>query len=192
MAETETATRPYSLAQYVADLKAAVADAADESEILAAVGPLARRLALDRSWLAPKLFETDEEQGFLAHLLHEEPDQGLAVFAVNWLPGRGAPPHDHGTWAVVAGVVGAERNIRYSRLDDGSRPGFAELAVKHDFTAAPGELVAMKTGGIHAVRNETDAVTLSLHTYGRHVNRTDRKQFDLETKSVRDFIVKVG
>jgi hypothetical protein len=22
---------------------------------------------------------------------------------VSWLPGRGTPPHDHGTWAVVAG-----------------------------------------------------------------------------------------
>jgi len=185
-------TAPYTLAAYVADLKAAVAAAADEPAILAAVGPLAQRLARDGSWVEPKHFETDDEQGFLAHLLHEEPDHSLAVFAVNWLPGRGAPPHDHGTWAVVAGVVGTERNIGYRRLDDGSRPGHAELDVKHDFTARPGELVCMKTGGIHAVRNESEEVTLSLHTYGRHVNHTDRKQFDLARNEVHDFIVKIG
>lgn len=192
MPKPQSAQQPYDLADYVADLRQAVAGAKGEDEILTAVGPLARRLALDKSWLEPKHFESDETQGFMAYLLHEEPDHSLAVLAVNWLPGRGAPPHDHGTWAVVAGVVGAERNIGYRRLDDGSRPGYAELEVKHDFTAAPGELVAMKTGGIHAVRNESDAVTLSLHTYGRHVNHTDRKQFDLESKGVRDFIVKVG
>jgi hypothetical protein len=38
-------------------------------------------------------------------------------------------------------VEGAERNIRYKRLDDGSRLGYAELEVKHDFAAEEGELV---------------------------------------------------
>ena len=43
------------------------------------------------------------EQGFRVHLLHEEPDHGLAVLGRGRrLPGRGAP-HNHGTWAVVAG-----------------------------------------------------------------------------------------
>jgi predicted metal-dependent enzyme (double-stranded beta helix superfamily) len=50
----------------------------------------------------------------------------------------------------------------------------------------------MKTGGIHEVRNETDAVTLSLHTYGKHVNHTDRSQFDLETKVKKDFKVDIA
>ena len=92
---------------------------------------------------------------------------------------------------MVAGVEGVERNIRYSGVDDGSRPDYAELEVKHDFNADRGELICMKTGGIHAVRNETDRVTLSLHTYGKHVNYTERSQFDLETKEEKDFILQV-
>ena len=92
---------------------------------------------------------------------------------------------------MVAGVEGIERNIRYRRLDDRSRPGYAELEVKHDINADAGELICMKTGGIHLVRNETDRVTLSLHTYGKHVNYNDRSQFDLETKEKKDFIVRV-
>ncbi|MDH3475811.1 MAG: hypothetical protein OEM59_19200 [Rhodospirillales bacterium] len=74
---------------------------------------------------------------------------------------------------------------------DGSRPGYGELEVKHDFDADAGDLICMKTGGIHAVRNRTDGVTLSLHTYGKHINYTNRSQFDPDIKEKKDFIVRV-
>jgi predicted metal-dependent enzyme (double-stranded beta helix superfamily) len=181
----------YSLENYFADLRAITAETSDEDEILRRVGPLAQRVVADGSWLEPKHYETDEEQGFGVHLLHEEADHSLAVFVVNWLPGRGTPPHDHGTWAVVAGIEGVEKNVRFERHDDGSRDGYAELEVKHEFDAAPGELVSMKTGGIHQVTNETDRMTLSMHTYGKHINHTNRSQFDLETNEKKDFKLRV-
>jgi len=182
---------PYSLQDYVADLRAVAAATTDEDEILARVGPLAQRFVADRSWLEDKHYRADEEQGFAVNLLHEEADHSLAVLVVNWLPGRGTPPHDHGTWAVVAGIEGIERNVRYNRVDDGSRPDYAELEEKHAFDAAPGELVCMKTGGIHQVTNETDTMTLSLHTYGRNINFTGRSQFDLETREKKDFKLRI-
>jgi len=181
----------YSLDSYIEDLRQITREIDDESEIISRVGPLAQRLALDKGWLEEKHYDADSEQGFGVHLLHEEPDHTLAVFVVSWLPGRGAPTHDHGTWAVVAGVEGVERNIGYKRLDDGTRQAYAELAVKHDHNAAEGELVCMKTGGIHSVHNETGQITLSLHTYGKHFNHTNRSQFDPETNEKKDFIVKV-
>lgn len=181
----------YSLQQYVSDLQKITGETSDEEQIISRVAPLAERLVADKSWLQQKYYETDEDQGFGVHLLHEEPDHTLAVLLVNWLPGRGTPPHDHGTWAVVAGVEGTERNIRYKRLDDGSRPEYAELKVKHDFNADEGDVVSIKTGGIHAVVNETDSMTLSLHTYGKHVNYTNRSQFNLETKERKEYIVRV-
>ena len=184
-------TDNYSLDNYVADLRAITAESSDEDEILSRVGPLAQRFVTDRSWLQPKHYETDQEQGFGVHLLHEEPDHSLAVLAINWLPGKGTPPHDHGTWAVVVGVEGTEHNIGYRRLDDGSKSDYAELEIKHEFDAAGGELVCMKTGGIHKVTNETDHMTLSVHTYGRHINHTSRSQFDLDTNRKQRFIVKV-
>lgn len=184
-------TDSYSLDQYYSDLRTIAAEASDEDEIIRRVGPLAQRVVADKSWLEPKHYQSNQEQGFGVHLLHEEPDHSLAVVLVNWLPGRGTPPHDHGTWAVVAGIEGVERNVRYNRLDDNSRTEFAELEVKHDFDANEGELVCMKTGGIHRVTNETDRMTLSLHTYGRHINHTNRSQFDLETNERKAFVVRV-
>jgi predicted metal-dependent enzyme (double-stranded beta helix superfamily) len=186
-----TMTEVASLDRYVEELRRITLDTNDEDQVIAQVGPLARQLALDKSWLQESHYETDPEQGFGVHLLHEEPDHSLAVFVVSWLPGRGAPPHDHGTWAVVAGVVGVERNIRYKRLDDGTRPDYGELAVKHEIDADEGELICMKTGGIHSVQNQTDAVTLSLNTYGMHVNHTTRSQFDLATNEKTDFKVEI-
>lgn len=186
-----TTIEPYTLDRDLEDLRRITQPTNDEDEIFCQVAPLARRMAVEKTWLDPSHYKTDPEQGYGVHVLHEEPDHTLAVFAVSWLPGRGTPPHDHGTWAVVAGVDGVERNIRYRRLDDGSQPDYAELEVKHDFSADKGDLVCMKTGGIHAVHNETDEVTLSLHTYGKHVNYTVRSQFDLETKARKDLIVKV-
>jgi predicted metal-dependent enzyme (double-stranded beta helix superfamily) len=182
---------PYTVARYVEELRCIVRKADSEDEIIGHVGPLARRLALDACWLEPEHFNSNPEQGFGVHLLHEEPDHALAVFVVSWLPSRGAPPHDHGTWAVVAGVRGVERNIHYRRVDDGSRPGYAQLEVKHGLDAGAGELICMKSGGIHSVHNETDDTTLSLHTYGKHVNFTNRSQFDLESGACKDFIVEV-
>jgi len=181
----------YSLDDYVEDLRQIAGESKTEDEILGRVGPLAQRLALDKGWLEQKHYDADAEQGFGVHLLHEEPDHTLAVFVVSWLPGCGAPPHDHGTWAVVAGVEGAERNTRYDRLDDRARDTYAELSTKHEFSAAEGDLICMKTGGIHAVQNDSDKVTLSLHTYGMHVNHTNRSQFDPKTKQKQDFVVKV-
>src|SRR3954463_10424867 len=115
--------RPYGLESFVGELRAIALQTTDEREILARVKPLAIELALSKKWLSPRHYETIEAQGNGVHVLHEEPDHTLAVVAVSWLPGRETPPHNHGTWAVVAGVDGPERNIFWKRLDDATRPG---------------------------------------------------------------------
>jgi predicted metal-dependent enzyme (double-stranded beta helix superfamily) len=181
----------YSIAQYVEDLRRISAESADENEIFNQVGPLAKRLAGDKGWIEDRFFEPDAETGFSAFLLHEEEDHSLAVLAASWVPGMGVGPHDHGTWAVVIGVEGEERNIRYKRLDDRSNTGYAELEVKEESVAGPGDLVCIRNGGIHAVRNDSDKVTLSLHTYGIHINHTIRSQYDVEARTASEFKVDV-
>lgn len=184
-------TEPYTVARYVDDLRRITAETSDENEIFTRVGPLARRLAAEDGWIEDRFYEPDTETGFSAFMLHEEEDHSLAVLAASWTPGMGVGPHDHGTWAIVVGVDGEERNIRYKRLDDRSKEDYAELEPKEERVAGPGDLVCIKNGGIHAVRNESDKVTLSLHTYGTHVNHTVRYQYDLETRSAAEFKVEM-
>ncbi len=181
----------YSIAQYVDDLRRITAETVDENEIFEQLRPLAKRLAGEDGWIEDRFYEPDEETGFSSFLLHEEKDHSLAVFAASWTPGMGVGPHDHDTWAVVVGVEGVERNIRYKRLDDRSNPDYAELEVKDELKAGPGDLVCIRKGGIHAVRNDSDKVTLSLHTYGTHINHTNRSQFDLEARTAKEFKVEI-
>jgi len=182
----------YNIPQLIADLELVSAQLDVDREIVSAVRPLARCAALSKSsWLEDRMYHADAAQGFGVHLLHEKPDHTLAIFAVSWLPHRGAPPHDHGTWAVIAGVDGPEKNEFFERADDGSRPGHAELRKVGEKVCAAGDVVAMPRGMIHGVWNETDAVTVSLHIYGKHINYTARSQFDRERRTEMPFIVRV-
>jgi predicted metal-dependent enzyme (double-stranded beta helix superfamily) len=179
----------YPLEQFVADLRRFARETSDEHRLLTHFGPLARRFARGTLWRSPRHYDPNPEQGFTAHLLHEEPDHALAVFAVNLLPGRGAPPHDHGTWAIVVGVEGCEHNVFWERTDDRSRPGFAQLRRIGEQLLGPGEVAAMPGGTIHSLWNESARVTLSLHVYGRHVNFTQRSQYDAERNTEAPFVV---
>ncbi len=135
------------------------------------------------------MYIADPELGFGTTLLHAEPDNSLFIVVDSWLPGRGVRPHDHGTWAVVVGITGTERNIFWERTDDGSRSGYAELSKIREENISEGDVVVMRMGEIHSVVSETDKTTLSFHVYGRHLNHTGRSQFDTERKLEIPFII---
>ena len=186
--EAPATTGRYGVAEFVADLRRARADSGDEKAMISRVRPLALRLAADKDrWLTGEMCRPDPEQGFGVHILHEEADHTLTVFVASWLPGRGAPPHDHGTWAVVTGIEGVERNTFWRRVDDRSRPGYAELEPAGEKVFGPGAAVALPAGMIHSVRNDTSVTTVSLHVYGMHVNHTVRSQFDPERRTEAPF-----
>jgi predicted metal-dependent enzyme (double-stranded beta helix superfamily) len=187
-----TAVDQYSLDRFVSELRRARSECKDERELLSRVRKLAPKLALSEGWVQRKHYAADPDQGFGVHVLHEETDHTLAVFAVSWLPSRGAPPHDHGTWAVIVGVDGAEKNVFWERADDRTRPGYAELRKIGEKLADRGDVVAMPAGAIHSVVNESDRVTLSLHVYGKHVNHTERSQYDPERRTESTFKVKLS
>jgi predicted metal-dependent enzyme (double-stranded beta helix superfamily) len=181
--------KPYGLDLLVSDLRTLSARYPSEHELLQHVRPLAKRMAADPSWLRPEHYECDEQQGFGVHVLHEEADHTLAVFALAWLPGRGAPPHNHGTWAVIAGVDGAETNTYWKRMDDRTQPGHAVLRDCGSKKILPGQTCILTSDAIHSVTNTTERVTLSLHIYGKHLNFTGRSQFDPGAETEKPFIL---
>ena len=187
--ESAVTNDSYTLESFVAALRTAVAAAPDEASLLAQVAPLARRLAAARSWLRPDMYHADPQLGFGTSLLHVEADQSLFVVVDSWLPGRGVQPHDHDTWAVVVGVEGVECNRFWQRLDDGSRPGHARLQCIGERRIGPGEAIEMPRGGIHSVINQGARTSLSLHVYGRHLNHTARRRFDLERDLELPFLI---
>jgi predicted metal-dependent enzyme (double-stranded beta helix superfamily) len=182
-----------SIDTFVALLREARARHVDESALLADVCRLAGSLTEAKAaWLTDAMCRPDPAQGFGVHLLHEELDHTLATFVVTWLPQRTTPPHDHGTWAVVAGLEGEERNVIWRREDDAARPGYAEIVPADVSVVGAGDVIALPSGAIHSVSNEGDGVSVSLHVYGRHFNHTVRSQFDPAAKTEAAYQVRVA
>lgn len=118
------------------------------------------------------------------HLLHTDPSSGIVVIAMAW-PARGdSRPHDHGTWGTVGVVEGALQLTTYDRLDDGGDPGRARLAPTCTSRAERGAVASVLPphDDFHRIENPSDAPALSLHTYGRCIERCN--SFDPETGAV--------
>lgn len=179
-----TVAETYTLPQFIEDLRRTARSTNDTNELIARTRPLAVRLAASPDLHARCRKECDPEQGFGFQLLHEEPDHDLAVALLSWLPGRGTPPHDHGTWGVVVGVEGDEVNTFWKRVDDGSREGHAQLEQLSEKVFSPGDALGITPSIIHSVRNDTADISVSLHVYGRHINFTNRCKFDVERNTV--------
>lgn len=179
----------YTLQHFVDDLRRIAAGGGEMRKVLAEVKPLAQRLAASEDLRRRCNRECDAQQGFGFQLLHEEPDRTLTVAVLSWLPGRGTPPHDHGTWGIVVGVEGDEVNAFWQRVDDGSRPGHAELRRLSEKTFVPGDAIALTPEIIHSVRNDSERVSVSLHVYGKNINFTGRSQFDVAKQTVSPWIV---
>jgi predicted metal-dependent enzyme (double-stranded beta helix superfamily) len=170
---------------FVEELRAATSGSLPEGPVVARIKPLVTRLASSHSWVKPEYYVCDPEQGFGVHVLHEEPDHSLWVIAASWLPHRGAPPHNHGTWAVIAGIDGDEKNVLWRRR--GKR-----LERQGTETIGPGQVATFLSDAIHSVSNEGDRITLSLHVYGRNLNFAERSRFDPETHVETPFKLKLG
>jgi len=179
----------YTVAAYIEDLRRITAEETDDKAILRRVAPLAKKLATTPGWIKEEYRQCDEEQGFSFHTLHEEDDHANAVFVLSWLPNRGSPAHNHKTWGVVVGIEGAETETWWRRLDDGSKPGHAELKRETVSKVGAGDVSCVMPDDIHTVWNDTDAVLISLHTYGKHINFTGRSQFDPDAGTEEPFVV---
>lgn len=181
----------YNVGQYVDDLRSIVGQETDQQNIVERVRPLAMKLAGTPDWVKEEFWKCNEEQGFGVHLLHEEENHDIAVFAISWLPDRGTLAHNHKTWAVVVGMHGQEQEIEWRRLDDAKKTGYAKLERVGERVMTAGDVSTCMPDDIHTVWNVGDDVSMSLHTYGRHINFTGRSEFDPEKDEERPLIVTV-
>lgn len=134
-------------------------------------------------WCLDEYEEPDDENLQNRYLIHQEGDDGYTLYLNVMKPGKKIVPHDHTTWACIAGVVGTETNFIYERLDDGTVPGQATLKQRETVLVGPGNGVALLGDDIHAVKIE-DSVIRHLHFYGRPLELLNqRKAFNLEDNS---------
>ena len=87
--------------------------------------------------------------------LAEDPDHRFALYASAGGAGKKVPPHNHTTWAIIAGVHGAERNVVYDRLDNGAREDLVQLreAPAKEKTLRRGDVICLPARGLPSHRD---------------------------------------
>ncbi len=117
---------------------------------------------------------------FPIYRLSEDTDHRFALYMSVSIGAKDVAPHNHTTWAVIAGVRGSEENRFYERSDDGSRQGRGELKRTGGETVRPGTGVAMMAEDIHSIHPRNETPSLHLHLYGLALEQlTGREIYDL-------------
>ena len=98
--------------------------------------------------------------------LAEDPDRRFALYASAGVPGKAQPPHNHTTWAVIAGVFGDEHNVFYERTDDRETPGQGVIRRTGELTVRRGNAVAFLPDDFHTIEVTGGRSSLHLHMYG--------------------------
>ncbi|MBX9945789.1 MAG: hypothetical protein K2Y40_17030 [Reyranella sp.] len=126
--------------------------------------------------------------------LSEDPDHRFALYASAGAPGKKVPPHNHTTWAIIAGVHGAERNVVYDRLDNGAREGFVQLreAPAKEKTLRRGDVIAYLPDDFHHIETPAGSGNaLHLHFYGLSLEHLPgRVSVDMATGTAKRFMAK--
>ncbi len=137
-------------AKFIEELRQIWAAKADIRSRMEAAKPVLEQLVKDDGLRAISATWPSTEGGKNL-LLYVDPDHGFAINAVVRVPGRKGRPHDHGEAWVLYGVLdGTESLERYDRLDDGSKPGHAEIKLTSVTTGSQGKVDLVPPHDIHA------------------------------------------
>ena len=144
------------------------------------VVPVLQRLAREKSLLEIGL-PRESNHGVDGSWLYW--DGEIGIFTAKLEHGVVVPVHNHGTWEIV-GVYAGELNYQsYTRLDYGSREGYAELEIVEDRVLGPGDfsVVPLPPHDIHGFRAHAGDMWMIGVVSGDFAE--ERLYFDLDRKS---------
>jgi predicted metal-dependent enzyme (double-stranded beta helix superfamily) len=117
----------------------------------------------------------------LLYELSRDSETGIALYLVSDGPGSVSPPHEHQTWAVIAGGSGTELNYLYRRVEAWSR----RVVEVERIALRSGNTLVLREESIHATEVVGHESTYHLHLYGTPLS-------SLPTFSSRTFEVVSG
>ena len=185
-------TVKYSLDEFVHDMESLLKDQPDQAQIFDKGSSYLDKLIQNPDAIPSKYrvpVGTGPRANHGSYLLHRG-DSGLLVTAVVWGPGDHAAPHDHHTWGVIGVMNNSLTETRFRRVDDRSKPDYAQLEQDRVGNYKPGEITLLipDVDEIHQMDNPTDRPTVEIHVYGRDLVGLDRCRFDLETGKISPFV----
>ena len=134
-------------------------------------------LAARTELFPPAHFPVAEGRSGVVYRLSEDADLRYALYASAGMPGKAQPPHNHTTWAAIAGVYGDEHNVFYERIDNRDAPGTGRLRRTGERTVTRGNAVAFLPDDFHTIEVLGDKPSLHLHVYGRSLEHLPERIF---------------
>ncbi len=127
-------------------------------------------LANRRQLFPARHFPADRETRMGIYRLCEDAHAHIALYASAGLPGKRQTPHNHTTWAVIAGVRGNERNTLFVRADDRVHTDRGTLRRTGEVTLGWRDGLTLMPDDIHAIDVTGRGPSLHLHMYGRRLD----------------------
>jgi predicted metal-dependent enzyme (double-stranded beta helix superfamily) len=138
------------LDKFIVDLRTVWAEDSENERRMAKAKPLLEQLLKDATLKAHSAAWPSTE-GRKNLLLYVDPDHHFVINAVVRMPGRTGSVHDHADAWVLYGVLdGSESLERFERIDDGNRPGYAEVKLASVTAGTQGKVDLVPPHAIHA------------------------------------------
>jgi predicted metal-dependent enzyme (double-stranded beta helix superfamily)/predicted enzyme related to lactoylglutathione lyase len=179
---------PNTLKAFIAEVEQVVGTTDDRRDTIARLTPSFATLLADPTWLHAD-FRQPVAGRFVQYAIYRAEDASLSVMAMVVPPSVATPVHDHRAWGLVGVYQGRQREKVYRRLDDGSRPDFADLQQVAENILAPGDITTLvpPEGDIHMIETISAEPSISIHVLGNDIGCEHRHRYDVEHKAVHRF-----
>jgi predicted metal-dependent enzyme (double-stranded beta helix superfamily) len=173
------------LDKFIVDLRAIWAEDSENERRMAKARPLLEQL-LKETTLKAHSAAWPSTEGRKNLLLYVDPDHHFVINAVVRMPGRTGSVHDHADAWVLYGVLdGSESLERFERVDDGSRPGYAEVKLSSVTTGAQGKVDLVPPHSIHAEQGgPTRSVAIIVRSQRLGEGTILQRRYDAMAKTV--------
>jgi SpoVK/Ycf46/Vps4 family AAA+-type ATPase/predicted metal-dependent enzyme (double-stranded beta helix superfamily) len=165
---------------FVADVRAAIEDAASPEEVCEAIRPRFAELLADPDWLPHEYREAVAESGMGGGigtwLLFRAADGSLSLVSLVVPPGAQTPIHDHLAWGLVGLYRGTQDEDVYAE-----REGGIELIERRALQAGDFYTLLPPRDDIHRVRTTSPETSVSIHLLTNDIGCIARHTWDPES-----------
>jgi predicted metal-dependent enzyme (double-stranded beta helix superfamily) len=171
--------------EFITDLRSIWSTEADDGRRMAKAKPLLEKLVMDPDLKADSASWPSTE-GRKNLLFYVDPDYHFVINGVVRVPGRTGSIHDHADAWVLYGVLdGTESLERFDRVDDGSRPGYAEVKLSSVTTGSQGKVDLVAPRAIHAEQGgPTRSVAVIVRSQKLGEGTVLQHRYDRDAKTV--------
>lgn len=170
-ARSKHTERARAVRAFIAQVRQLAPDAAQATPAqLARVATLLEALGQRRDLFSAEAFAVVPGRPTSIYRLAEDIDGGYALYLSLGEPGKAQPPHDHTTWAIIAGVNGNERNEVYARAST-QDPLRDTLTHVRRVDVGPGGSIVLGPNDVHTIELVGDEAGAHLHFYGLALDR---------------------